>query len=93
MVVVFPAPFGPRKPNTSPGLILRFKLLTAVSAPYFLVRLSALIKRIPPYRGPKFDIWISLAFLSVSTTDGYGSMANMISGKSGPRKILTYNIV
>src|SRR5690349_7995449 len=29
MVVVLPAPFGPRKPNTSPGWTLRFRSLTA----------------------------------------------------------------
>src|SRR5215469_7204509 len=37
IVVVFPAPFGPMKPNTSPRPILRLRSLTAVNRPYCLV--------------------------------------------------------
>src|SRR5947207_13451904 len=37
MVVVFPAPLGPRKANSSPGSIRRLRRSTAVLLPYFLV--------------------------------------------------------
>lgn len=37
-VVVFPAPFGPRKPNTSPDRTARLNLSTPVTCPYLLVR-------------------------------------------------------
>ena len=40
IVVVFPAPFGPRKPNTSPAATLRLNPETAVSEPYRFVRSS-----------------------------------------------------
>jgi hypothetical protein len=33
MVVVFPAPFGPRKPKTAPFSTERFALFTAMSFP------------------------------------------------------------
>jgi hypothetical protein len=38
IVVVFPAPLGPRKPNISPFLILKLKLLTAVILPKRLTK-------------------------------------------------------
>ena len=39
MVVDFPAPFGPRYPNTSPRSTLRFKSASAcVSVPYLFER-------------------------------------------------------
>src|SRR5438132_10576622 len=38
-VVVFPAPFGPRKANTSPLVRLKDIPLTAMLSPYFLERL------------------------------------------------------
>src|SRR3954454_3570610 len=37
IVVVLPAPFGPRKPVTVPGTQLKLMLSTAVNVPYFLV--------------------------------------------------------
>ena len=40
IVVVFPAPFGPRKPSTSPGATLRLNPETAASEPYRFVRSS-----------------------------------------------------
>ena len=43
MVVVLPAPFGPRRPNTSPWRTCRSSLSTAVNSPYFLVRPRVLI--------------------------------------------------
>ena len=43
MVVVLPAPLGPRKPSTSPGWTVKLMLSTAVSGPYCLVSDSALI--------------------------------------------------
>lgn len=43
MVVVFPAPFGPRKPWMVPAFTLRLSLSTAVKRPYFLVRLTVSI--------------------------------------------------
>ena len=43
MVVVFPAPFGPRNPSTSPGLTVKVTSSTAVSDSYRLVRCSVLI--------------------------------------------------
>src|SRR5262245_7268293 len=38
MVVVFPAPFGPRQPWISPGATSRLTPSTAVKSPYFLTR-------------------------------------------------------
>jgi len=35
MVVVLPAPFGPRRPNNSPSFILRSMWLTATSSSFF----------------------------------------------------------
>src|SRR4030067_2283021 len=47
MVVVLPAPFGPRKPNSSPFLTLKETSLTAVITPFlvlkFLVRFTTSI--------------------------------------------------
>jgi len=43
MVVVLPAPFGPRKPKTSPFSMLRVRLSTAVRLPKVRVRFSVLI--------------------------------------------------
>jgi len=40
MVVDFPAPLGPRKPNTSPGMISKLTLLTPRRTPNRLVRPS-----------------------------------------------------
>src|SRR5215218_7632865 len=40
-VVVLPAPFGPRSPNTSPALIVRSRLLTAANSPYAFDRRRA----------------------------------------------------
>ena len=37
MVVVLPAPFGPRKPVTLPGATLNDRLLTAILSPYLLL--------------------------------------------------------
>ena len=37
IVVVFPAPFGPKRPNISPSLISKSKSSTAVNLPNFLV--------------------------------------------------------
>src|SRR5207244_9875401 len=39
-VVVFPAPLGPRKANTSPFVRLKDMPLTATLSPYFFERLS-----------------------------------------------------
>ena len=43
IVVVFPAPFGPRKPVTRPGSATKVMSSTAVKEPYFLVSLSTVI--------------------------------------------------
>jgi hypothetical protein len=43
-VVVFPEPFGPRRPNRVPKGISRFKLLTATIEPNALVNEAALIE-------------------------------------------------
>src|SRR6188472_4089629 len=40
MVVVLPAPFGPRKPNASPSVISRSTSMMPRWAPYVLVRRS-----------------------------------------------------
>jgi hypothetical protein len=46
MVVLLPAPFGPRNPVTTPGRILKPRSLTAQAAPYRLVRpLTTIITR------------------------------------------------
>lgn len=46
MVVDLPAPLGPRKPSTSPGLTLKLTRSTAVLTPYFLVssRISIIVE-------------------------------------------------
>jgi hypothetical protein len=43
IVVVLPAPLGPRNPNTSPGPTLNDRALTAFSDPYLLVNFLASI--------------------------------------------------
>jgi hypothetical protein len=43
MVVDFPAPFGPRKPRTSPRLTLNEMPFTATFAPKALVKFSTWI--------------------------------------------------
>ena len=43
IVVVLPAPFGPRNPSTSPGLTVKVTSSTAVSDSYRFVRCSVLI--------------------------------------------------
>ena len=43
-VVVFPAPFGPKKPTLLGPSIFRFNLDNAVNEPYVLVRLTASIE-------------------------------------------------
>src|ERR1051326_2627353 len=40
IVVVLPAPFGPRNPKISPGSTVRFRLSRASVRPYCLVRLA-----------------------------------------------------
>src|SRR5262245_45801690 len=76
MVVVLPAPLGPRKANSSPGSIRRLRRSTAVLVPYFLVTLSSSIIRRPlsVVRGP----W-SVAFLATDhgprTTDTLAGLA------------------
>src|SRR5947207_14158891 len=47
IVVVLPAPFGPRKPWISPGATSRLTPSTAVKAPYFLTRFSTRIIALP----------------------------------------------
>src|ERR1044072_175324 len=45
-VVVFPAPFGPTRPSTSPGRTLIDKSCTAVKFPYFFVSpLTSIMER------------------------------------------------
>jgi hypothetical protein len=46
MVVVFPAPFGPRKPKSSPGGTLRVMSSTAVKLPNFFVMLRNSINEV-----------------------------------------------
>jgi hypothetical protein len=41
--VLFPEPFGPRKPVTRPGVTVNDKESTAVVDPYFLVKPSTAI--------------------------------------------------
>src|SRR5512134_1492497 len=53
MVVVLPAPFGPRKPRTSPFSTRNETPSTAVVRPYLLVRLSTSIIR--PFLFPELS--------------------------------------
>src|SRR5699024_6738167 len=49
IVVVFPAPLGPRKPVTAPGLASNDRSSTARTAPYcFVSPLAEIIRRILP---------------------------------------------
>src|SRR4051812_34279331 len=50
MVVVLPAPFGPRKPKISPGRTESERSFTAMNSPYFLVRLRISITGAGYYR-------------------------------------------
>jgi hypothetical protein len=43
-VVVFPAPFGPRKPVTTPGSTLNVRSSTALNVPNILVRPTTSIR-------------------------------------------------
>src|SRR5438067_8988853 len=45
-VVVFPAPFGPTRPSTSPGPMSKLRWLTAVRFEYSLVRSRTVIKKV-----------------------------------------------
>ena len=48
MVVVLPAPFGPRKPVTVPGSTLNDRSLTAILSPYRLLSpRTSIIRMIP----------------------------------------------
>ncbi len=55
MVVVLPAPLGPRNPVTVPGWQTKLMLSTAVNVPYFLVSPSTLIMPhiLPAAREPR----------------------------------------
>src|SRR5215217_326721 len=48
MVVVLPAPLGPRNPVTSPDCAVKEMPLTAVTSPYFFTRFSTSIIRKSP---------------------------------------------
>src|SRR5258708_40241250 len=50
IVVVLPAPFGPRKPKISPGTAVSETSSTAVKSSYFLVRLRISIMPLPAER-------------------------------------------
>ena len=50
MVVVLPAPFGPRKPVTFPGATSNDRLLTAILSPYRLLSPRTSIIRMSPFR-------------------------------------------
>src|SRR3972149_6304923 len=52
MVVDLPAPFGPRKPSTSPRSTLKEMSSTARFAPNDFTRFSTLIILFPPFPGP-----------------------------------------
>ena len=47
MVVLLPAPFGPRNPVTLPGSTANVRLSTASLSPYLLVRPRTSIIKIP----------------------------------------------
>src|ERR1700730_3387288 len=55
IVVVLPAPFGPRKPVTWPGRTLKVSPSTAVTAPNRLTSWSTSIMGVPPFSwvGPR----------------------------------------
>src|SRR5690349_17047532 len=54
MVVVLPAPLGPRKPVTRPGWQVKLTSSTAVNAPYFFVRPSTVIMGVTlPQKGER----------------------------------------
>ncbi len=46
-VVVFPAPFGPRKPVTEPGSTVKLRFCTAVTGPNCLVRFCTTMRPLP----------------------------------------------
>src|SRR5512145_3170579 len=62
MVVVLPAPLGPRKPTISPRLTSNERLSTAVFLPYCLVRLATLIISTALFRRLTY---ITIALLSL----------------------------
>ena len=61
MVVVLPAPFGPRKPRISPFSTLNEMPSTAVWRPYLLVRFSTSIIDLPSRRRAATSLKVSKA--------------------------------
>src|SRR4051812_190761 len=58
IVVVLPAPFGPRKPTISPGRTSKEAFFTASCAPYTFRNPRAAIAGTPTGSGPRFDrLW------------------------------------
>jgi hypothetical protein len=75
MVVVFPAPFGPRKPKTSPSLTCSVRFSTAVRLPNFLVRFSVSINLTLPdcYADVNYRLVGAIEYLSVNLRRGMSS--------------------
>jgi hypothetical protein len=79
IVVVLPAPLGPRKPKISPGETLKLMLSTAARSLYFLTR---------------FSTWIilSVIFLYI-TISGHPLFSRIKWGKMGLRGVLGGTII
>src|SRR6185369_11101014 len=86
MVVVFPAPFGPRKPKTSPSPIWKETSSTIVRSPMIFVRWSASRVTINCYRTfvRRFLYWYLplLAALFAASIFGYG-LVSWLRGDTG----------
>src|SRR5690606_34951392 len=90
MVVVLPAPLGPMKPKQSPCWIVRLRLLSAVSSPYFLVRLivsiigmSRILQFMPVGEVDGRRPRVGAAGASSSTASGVGGGTGSLIGGVG----------
>src|SRR5262249_30734308 len=63
MVVVLPAPFGPRKANSSPSGAVRFRSCTATFGPYRLVTFVISIMWNEPVKPTDSDPWALIALI------------------------------
>src|ERR1700685_3995163 len=93
MVVVLPAPLGPRNPVTRPGLTLKLRPSTANFVPYRLVRPLTSISW--PVTGTGFLAWASAYFavgFSVGFSAGRRPNAHSPSGPLPPEEGLGIRI-
>src|SRR5437867_6515094 len=87
IVVVFPAPFGPRKPRTSPLRTSKLTSDTASVGPYRFVKPSTSIMSFYPYAGLRSDSLHVTRLMVAGNTDHDHpqSIRNIRNGQWLPR--------